>query len=160
MNILFLCTGNSCRSILAEAIFNQLAPDGWHAMSAGSHPTGIVNKYALNILTQKGINITGFTSKYWDNLPFTPDIVITVCSAAANEPCPFYSGTATRAHWGLADPADATGTEEEILKVFESTYDQLFNGIYSFLHMPLDEMQKDPELLKKNLDFIEESFFE
>ena len=109
MNVLFLCTGNSCRSVLGEAIFNHLAPAGWHAVSAGSRPTGQVHPYSLKVLQLKGIATEGLSSKSWDDLPVTPDIVITVCSSAANEECPLYFGQAIRTHWGLDDPARATG---------------------------------------------------
>ncbi|HET8706258.1 MAG TPA: arsenate reductase ArsC, partial [Pseudomonadales bacterium] len=83
MNLLFLCTGNSCRSILAEATFNHLAPAGWHAMSAGSRPTGKVHPRSLALLQREGISTTGYFSKSWENLPVTPDIVVTVCASAA-----------------------------------------------------------------------------
>jgi protein-tyrosine-phosphatase len=108
MNVLFLCTGNSCRSILAEATFNHLAPAGWRAMSAGSHPTGAVNPRSLKLLKREGIATDGLSSKSWDALPVVPDIVITVCASAAGETCPAYLGPAVRAHWGVEDPAHAT----------------------------------------------------
>ena len=104
MNVLFLCTGNSCRSILAEAIFNHLAPEGWHAMSAGSKPAGQVHPRSLALLEREGIAIEGLYSKLWDNLPVLPDIVITVCGNAAGEICPAYLGPALRSHWGVDDP--------------------------------------------------------
>lgn len=88
MNVLFLCTGNSCRSVLAEATFNHLAPAGWRAMSAGSHPAGYVHPRALALLAREGISTEGYFSKLWDGLPQTPDIVVTVCSNAAGETCP------------------------------------------------------------------------
>src|SRR3546814_5003965 len=87
MNILFLCTGNSCRSILAEATFNHLAPTGWKAMSAGSQPTGTVHPRSLSLLTHEGIDTGELHSKSWDNLPLAPDVVITVCANAAGETC-------------------------------------------------------------------------
>ena len=114
MNILFLCTGNSCRSILAEATFNHLAPAGWQAMSAGSQPTGQVHPRSLALLAHEGIATEGLASKSWDALPQIPDIVITVCGRAANEHCPAYLGSALRAHWGVDDPAQVQGTEFEI----------------------------------------------
>src|SRR3546814_859843 len=85
MNVLFLCTGNSCRSILAEATFNHLAPAGWSAMSAGSHPTGQVHPRSLALLAREGISADGYASKSWDNLPRTPDVVVTVCASARSE---------------------------------------------------------------------------
>ena len=105
MNILFLCTGNSCRSILAEATFNHLAPAGWSAQSAGSRPTGAVHPRSLALLTREGIATTGLHSKSWDALPTKPDVVITVCGSAAGESCPAYLGPVLRAHWGEHIPA-------------------------------------------------------
>jgi protein-tyrosine-phosphatase len=107
MKVLFLCTGNSCRSILAEATFNHLAPAGWNAMSAGSHPSGQVHPRSLALLAREGIATTGLHSKSWDTLPLTPDIVITVCASAAGEVCPAYLGPVLRTHWGVDDPARA-----------------------------------------------------
>ena len=98
MNILFLCTGNSCRSILAEATFNALAPLHMRAMSAGSQPTGFVHPKSIALLASKGIATEGYYSKSWDNLPCAPDIVITVCSNAAGETCPIYLTQVVRAH--------------------------------------------------------------
>src|SRR5690606_24337507 len=143
MNILFLCTGNSCRSILAEAIFNHLAPGGWKAMSAGSKPTGRVHPRSLAQLEREGIVSEGLHSKSWDNLPATPDIVITVCGNAAGETCPTYLGLALRSHWGVDDPAEATGTEEEINAAFMWAYQTLREGILTFLSLPLDDLQQN-----------------
>jgi protein-tyrosine-phosphatase len=92
MNVLFLCTGNSCRSILGEATFNHLAPAGWTAMSAGSQPAGYVHPRSLALLAREGIATEGYFSKSWDNLPATPDIVITVCASAAEKPVRLTSG--------------------------------------------------------------------
>jgi arsenate reductase len=105
MNVLFLCTGNSCRSILAEATFNALAPRGMRAISAGSQPAGYVHPRSLALLAREGISAEGAHSKSWDALPVTPDVVITVCASAAGETCPAYLGPVVRAHWGVADPA-------------------------------------------------------
>lgn len=134
MNVLFLCTGNSCRSILAEAIFNHLAPVGWRAMSAGSQPTGHVHPRSLGLLEREGISTEGLFSKSWNSLLATPDIVITVCGNAAGETCPAYLSPALRAHWGVEDPARATGTEEEINAAFTQAYRTLRKGIEIFLH--------------------------
>lgn len=131
--ILFLCTGNSCRSILAEATFNHLAPPGWRAMSAGSRPVGVVHPRALALLQREGIPIDGLSSKSWDNLPATPDLVITVCANAANETCPAYLGPVQRDHWGVDDPAKATGTDAEITAAFQKAYDLLRARIETFL---------------------------
>ena len=105
MNVLFLCTGNSCRSILGEATFNHLAPPGWRAMSAGSKPTGQVHPRSLALLAREGISTEGYYSKSWNDLPVTPDIVLSVCGNAANETCPAYLGPVLRSHWGVFDPA-------------------------------------------------------
>jgi len=154
MNVLFLCTGNSCRSILGEATFNHLAPVGWHAMSAGSHPTGQVHPRSLALLAREGISMEGYHSKPWDNLPATPDIVITVCSSAAGETCPAYLGPVLRTHWGVDDPAQATGTDEEIDAAFMSAYRILRVRIEAFLALPLAELQQDRPRLKAELDRI------
>ena len=154
MNILFLCTGNSCRSILAEAIFNHLAPAGWRAMSAGSKPSGQVHPRSLALLSREGISVKGYHSKSWDNLPLTPDIVITVCSNAAGETCPAYLGRVVRGHWGVEDPVRATGTEAEIDAAFTAAYRILRTRIEAFLALPLAELKGEPARLKAELDRI------
>jgi len=154
MNILFLCTGNSCRSILAEATFKHLAPAGWHAMSAGSHPTGTVHTRVLTLLAREGIATAGFSSKSWDNLPQTPDIVVTVCANAAGETCPAYLGPVLRTHWGVEDPAHFSGTDAEIDAAFMTTYKILLARIEAFLALPLHDLQNDSPRLKAELDRI------
>ena len=154
MNILFLCTGNSCRSILAEATFNHLAPTDWFAMSAGSQPTGQVHPNSLALLTREGISTDGYHSKSWDNLPKTPDIVITVCANAAGETCPAYLGSALRTHWGVEDPAHATGSDTEIDAAFMIAYRILRTRIEAFFALPLVELQYEPARLKAELDLI------
>ncbi|MBL8239980.1 MAG: arsenate reductase ArsC [Bryobacterales bacterium] len=154
MNILFLCTGNSCRSILAEATFNHLAPAGWTAMSAGSKPTGQVHPRSLALLAREGISTEGYHSKSWDTLPMTPDVVITVCSNAAGETCPAYLGKVVRSHWGVEDPAHATGTDAEIDAAFMTAYRILRARIEAFLALPLSELIGEPERLKAALDGI------
>ena len=156
MNVLFLCTGNSCRSILAEATFNHLAPDGWRAMSAGSKPTGKVHPRSLALLEREGIAIDGYHSKSWDALPVTPDIVITVCSSAAGETCPAYLGPVLRTHWGVDDPAHATGTDLEIDAAFMAAYRTLRRRIEAFVALPLHDLQQDRARLKLELDRIGE----
>lgn len=151
MNILFLCTGNSCRSILAEATFNHLAPTGWKAMSAGSQPTGTVHPRSLALLAREGIDTDGLHSKSWDNLPLAPDVVITVCANAAGETCPAYLGPVLRAHWGVDDPAHATGTEAEIEAAFTAAYRILRRRIEAFLALPLVELARDRTRLKAEL---------
>ncbi len=154
MNILFLCTGNSCRSILGEATFNHLAPAGWKALSAGSHPTGQVHPRSLALLAREGISTEGYYSKSWDDLPVTPDIVITVCSSAAGETCPAYLGPVLRTHWGVDDPAHVTGSEAEIDAAFMQAYQVLRTRIEAFLALPLAELQQDRARFKSELDRI------
>ena len=154
MNVLFLCTGNSCRSLMGEAIFNHLAPAGWHAISAGSKPLGRLNGGAVALLEEKGISTEGYYSKSWTDLPVTPDIVISVCGNAANETCPAYLGPVMRSHWGVDDPAHAQGTAAEIKAAFETAYGILRYRIEQFLALPLDELKADPDRLKAELDRI------
>jgi arsenate reductase (thioredoxin) len=154
MNVLFLCTGNSCRSILAEATFNHLAPEGWRAMSAGSHPAGEVHPRSLALLAREGIPAEGCHSKSWERLPATPDIVVTVCASAAGEACPAYLGRAVRTHWGVDDPANATGTEAEVEAAFERAYRVLRARIEAFLALPPDELKNDRARLQAELDRI------
>lgn len=155
MNILFLCTGNSCRSILAEATFNALAPSNMRAMSAGSQPTGEVHPRSIALLTREGIATDGYYSKSWDALPVTPDIVITVCGNAAGETCPAYLGNVLRAHWGVEDPAKATGTEAEIEQAFEVAYRVLRKRIEAFIVLDENILQ-DKALLQIKLNEIGE----
>jgi len=154
MNVLFLCTGNSCRSILGEATFNHLAPAGWRAMSAGSKPTGQVHPRSLALLAREGISTEGYYSKSWNDLPVTPDIVLSVCGNAANEICPAYLGPVLRSHWGVEDPAHVTGTDAEIDAAFMTTYRILRHRIEQFLALPLNELQHDRERLRAELDRI------
>ena len=151
LNILFLCTNNSCRSILAEATFNALAPAYMYAMSAGSRPTGKVHPRSLALLKREGISTDGHYSKSWNNLPATPDIVITVCANAAGETCPAYLDNVVRAHWGLADPAKATGSDAEIEAAFELAYYVLRKRIEAFLALPVSELITDKSALAKEL---------
>ena len=154
MNVLFLCTGNSCRSILGEATFNHLAPSGWKALSAGSHPTGQIHPRSLALLAREGISTEGYHSKSWDDLPVTPDIVITVCASAAGETCPAYLGSVLRTHWGVDDPAHATGSDAEIDAAFLHAYRILRARIEAFFALPLAELQNDRARLKAEMDRI------
>ena len=154
MNVLFLCTGNSCRSILGEATFNHLAPPGWKALSAGSHPAGKVHPRSLALLERESIPTEGYRSKSWDSLSVTPDIVITVCASAAGETCPTYLGSVLRTHWGVDDPAHATGTAAEIDAAFMRAYRTLRTRIEAFFALPLNELKNDRNRLKAELDRI------
>ena len=155
-NVLFLCTGNSCRSILAEATFNHLAPPGWRAVSAGSKPTGKVHPRSLALLAREGISTEGYHSKSWDELPEVPDIVVTVCASAAGETCPVYLGPVLRTHWGVDDPAHAAGTDAQIDAAFMRAYGTLRARIEAFLSLPLAEVRLDRARLKAELDRIGE----
>ncbi len=157
MNVLFLCTGNSCRSILGEATFNHLAPAGWRAVSAGSKPAGYVHPRSLALIAREGIATGGYHSKSWDDLPVTPDIVITVCGSAAGEACPAYLGNVLRTHWGVEDPAHATGTDAEIDAAFMSAYSILRKRIEAFFALPLAQLEQTPEQLKIEMDKIAET---
>lgn len=154
MNVLFLCTGNSCRSLISEAVFNHLAPAGWHAISAGSQPTGKLNDKALALLASKGISTEGYYSKSWDALPVTPDVVVTVCASAAGETCPAYLGPVLRTHWGVEDPSHVAGTPEEIDSAFEQAYATLRARIEAFLALPLEELKGEGARFKTELDRI------
>ena len=154
MNFLFLCTGNSCRSILSEAVFNHLAPHGFKAISAGSQPTGRLNPDAIDLLRRHGIAVDGYASKSWHDLPLTPDVVVTVCSNAAGETCPAYLGDVVRTHWGLSDPSEVQGTPAEIAAAFEATYAIVLARIGALFALPLAELAGDRAALKAALDRI------
>lgn len=146
LKVLILCTGNSCRSILAEALLNHLGGDRFKAFSAGSHPTGKVNPHALATLKRHGIPIEGFFSRSWDEFKNKGvDVAITVCDQAAGEVCPVYLNSAVRAHWGLPDPAHVTGSQEIVEAAFESTYVALEKCIRQLLALPVETMSR-PEL--------------
>ncbi|WP_416137311.1 arsenate reductase ArsC [Halomonas sp. HK25] len=152
MNVLFLCTGNSCRSIYAEAVFNYLTETRHHAWSAGSHPAGEVNPLTMIWLEKEGIPTRGLASKPWDGLELTPDVVITVCDDAAGEACPFFLGKAVRVHWGVPDPSKAKGSEAEIEAAFASAFSALRRRIKAMVALALDEL--DPEALRQALQEI------
>ena len=123
-------------------------------MSAGSKPAGYVHPRSIALLERVGIPTAGYHSKSWDNLPATPDVVITVCSNAAGETCPAFLGPVLRAHWGVEDPAHATGTDDEIDEAFMIAYSTLRARIEAFLALPLDELKHDRDRLKRELDRI------
>ncbi|WP_312169650.1 arsenate reductase ArsC [Stutzerimonas kunmingensis] len=141
MKILFLCTANSCRSILAEALFNHLAPAGMRAFSAGSEPRGDINPLTLEALARAGIAADDLYSKSSDaHQALNPDFVITVCDKAAGEACPVYFGPATKAHWGLVDPSESVGSPEEIKAAFDATLVWLKLRFTAFLALPLAQL--------------------
>ncbi len=145
-NVLFLCTGNSARSIMAEAILNFRGGPNFRAYSAGSHPTGRVNPYALRQLEHCHLPAAGYRSKSWDEFskPDAPkfDFVFTVCDNAANEVCPVWPGQPVTAHWGIPDPAAVTGTEEQIQRAFGEAYVALDRRIGLFLALPIQSLDR------------------
>jgi arsenate reductase (thioredoxin) len=146
MNVLFLCTGNSARSILAEAILKSLpqAKGRFHAFSAGSQPRSVVNPLALDVLREHKIASEGLRSKSWEEFarPGAPtmDFVFTVCDQAAAETCPVWPGHPTTAHWGIADPAAVSGTEEERRRAFRDAFLALRRRIELFVALPLEKL--------------------
>ena len=153
MKVLFMCIHNSCRSILSEALFNHLAPEGLEAVSSGSFPSGRVNQRALQTLEAVGISTVGLSSKASDAFEGSPpDIVITVCDRAAGEACPIFFGPALKAHWGLADPSETSGSESEITAAFEATLNKIRERVTAFLALPLQTMSADE--LKAELNRI------
>jgi arsenate reductase len=155
-NVLFLCTGNSARSILAEAILNKIGNDKFAGHSAGSDPKGEVNPHALGLLNRLGYPTDGLRSKSWNEFaaPGAPhlDFVFTVCDNAANEVCPVWPGQPMTAHWGIPDPAAVTGEEKKILAAFRDAYATLHRRIELFSVLPMKSL--DRMALKKRLDEI------
>ena len=145
-NVLFLCTGNSARSILAEAILNRRGAGRFKAFSAGSHPKGEVNPHAIALLERLGYPTSDLRSKPWDEFaaPGAPalDFVFTVCDNAAGEVCPIWPGQPMTAHWGIPDPAAATGSDAEIALAFADAYRQLNNRLGLFVNLPLTGIDK------------------
>lgn len=129
-DVLVLCTGNSCRSIMAEALINQLRPDEYRAVSAGSAPTGRVHPKAIETLERHGIDPGEPRSKSWDELAGQRfDLVITVCDQAASEVCPAFAGQFEKLHWSIPDPAAARGADQEVDKAFDDAFRMLETGI-------------------------------
>lgn len=155
-NVLILCTGNSARSVMSEALLNKLGEGRFRAFSAGSMPTGRVNPYAIKLLESKGYDCSAFRSKSWDEFSGHDapkmDIVITVCDNAAGETCPIWPGTPVTVHWGFPDPAAAEGTDETILHAFSVVY----SGISRYMEklVALDMNAVEPKALKKTLQAI------
>ena len=145
-NVLFLCTGNSARSIMAEALLNHKAKGAFTAYSAGSHPSGAPRPEALKQLASAGISTEGLRSKSWDEFaaPAAPrmDFVFTVCDNAANEPCPFWPGQPMTAHWGVSDPAAVKGTSEEVARAYRDAFTVLDRRIGLFLALPHSALER------------------
>jgi arsenate reductase len=145
-NVLFLCTGNSARSILAEALLNRLGRGRFVAYSAGSHPNGQVNPHALELLGRLGFDTSGLRSKAWDEFAATGapelDFVFTVCDKAAGEVCPVWPGQPMTAHWGLPDPAAVAGSELEKANAFRETLRALERRISLFLALPIGSLDR------------------
>lgn len=155
-NVLFLCTGNSARSILAESLLNHQGKGQFRAFSAGSHPTGSVNRFVMELLTQQKMPTTTLRSKSWDEFaePDSPklDFVFTVCDKAAGEVCPVWPGQPITAHWGIEDPATQTGEERVIREAVSNAYRLLHRRISLFLALPIQRL--DALSLKHQLDDI------
>ena len=145
-NVLFLCTGNSARSVLAESCLNSLGNGRFRGYSAGSFPTGKVNPFALELLRQHNMPTEDLRSKPWDEFakPGAPqmDIIFTVCDQAAGETCPIWPGQPVSAHWGVADPAAAAGTDDEKRAAFLQAYATLRKRIERLVEMPIDELDR------------------
>ena len=155
-NVLFLCTGNSARSIMAEAILNRQGRPTFTAYSAGSHPSGRVREEALRQIEGAGLPVTGLHSKSWDEFakPGAPqmDFVFTVCDNAARETCPLWPGQPMTAHWGVPDPASVAGNTEQIERAFRDAFVMLDRRISLFLSLPLASL--DQLAIKKEIDHI------
>ena len=145
-NILVLCTGNSARSIIGEALFNTMGAGRFKAYSAGSHPTGRVNPFAIEQVRELGYPVENLRSKSWDEFAVTGapelDFVVTVCDKAAGEICPLWPGQPVTAHWGFPDPAAVEGTDEEKRAFFAQTLRQMRNRVQLFLSLPLETLDR------------------
>jgi arsenate reductase (thioredoxin) len=152
-HVLFLCTGNSARSVLAESLLNYLGQGRFRAFSAGCYPKGAVHPIALELLREEGLPITDLRSKSWDEYaaPGAPpiDFIFTVCDNAAGEACPVWPGTPTSAHWGIPDPANVEGSEGERRQAFRSALDSLRTLIRRFIALPVQTLE--PKALKDAL---------
>jgi arsenate reductase len=145
-NVLFLCTGNSARSILAEVMLNAMGEGRFRAFSAGSHPKGAVNPFAIDLLQKNRLRTAGLRSKSWDEFA-TPgvqplDFVFTVCDQAAGEVCPIWPGQPMTAHWGVADPAAVDGSDEAKRRAFFKAYSELQHRLSIFVSLPIDRLDR------------------
>ena len=151
LNILVICTGNSCRSIISEALFNHLGQGRVKAYSAGSQPLGRLNAGAVALLQRHGISTEGLSSKSWSKFENQQiDVAITVCDNAAGETCPAYLQTTTRAHWGLSDPGHVKGTDEVVMAAFEATYRAVERRINAMLALPLENLSSEAMVAELN----------
>ncbi|CAG2146078.1 arsenate reductase ArsC [Ralstonia mannitolilytica] len=145
-NVLFICTGNSARSIMAEVIMNHLGRERFKAYSAGSHPRGEVHPMTLEVLSDQGYDLGGLRSKSWSEFaePDAPqmDFIITVCDQAAGEACPAWPGQPITAHWGFADPTKVEGDREKQLKAFSNAQFQIANRIRLFMSLPIEKIDR------------------
>lgn len=155
-NVLFLCTGNSARSIMAERLLAHWGKGKFNAFSAGSHPTGVVNPLALQNLKNHGLSVDGLRSKSWEEFAVAGapvmDFVFTVCDNAANEACPYWPGQPMTAHWGVEDPAAVVGTDEKKLAAFNRIGMYLENRIKLFVALPFSKL--DHLKIKEEIDAI------
>lgn len=155
-NVLVLCTGNSARSIMAEALINAMGNGRFRAYSAGSHPTGVVNPFAVEQLAALGYSLDTLRSKSWDEFtrPGAPqmDFVITVCDKAVGEVCPVWPGQPISAHWGFEDPAAVEGGDEVKRRAFDRIFRQITNRVRIFMSLPLEKLDK--LAIKREMDSI------
>ena len=152
-NVLVLCTGNSCRSVMGEALVNHLGAGRFKAYSAGSNPIGRINAGALATLARHDLPTEGYTSKSWEALEGIDfDILIAVCDSAAGEACPVYLSSTIRTNWGVADPGHVEGTPEEVIAAFEATFATLKHRITRLVELPIESMSR--EQLSQALDRI------
>ena len=153
LNVFVICTGNSCRSVMGEALVNHLGQGRLKAFSAGSHPIGRINTGALATLKRHNLPTEGYQSQSWEDFEETAmDIVITVCDNAAGESCPVYLTEVVRTHWGVSDPGHVEGTDEEKIAAFEQTFSILKLRVEKMLELPLETMT--PEELTAELNKI------
>lgn len=152
-SILFLCTGNCCRSQMAEALLRHLGGDRFRSFSAGSHPAGFVHPLTIETMRRLGVSTIGLHSKHWDEFAQTEmHIVLTLCESAAGQPCPVFTGPDVKAHWGLPDPAFAPGTDEERLIFAEKVAGRLRGWIERMIRLPIEKLS--PAQLRAELERI------
>ena len=152
LNVFVICTGNSCRSVMGEALVNHLGQGRLKAFSAGSNPIGRINTGALATLQRHNLPTKGYQSQSWEDFEDTSmDIVITVCDNAAGETCPVYLTKAVRAHWGVSDPGHVEGTDEEKIAAFEQTFATLKLRVAKMLELPLETMPAEELTTELNM---------